>query len=114
MHLYCMAQAYYLFVPIVKGYVIGHIGVYEQEIGRLASCWSKNVQKSTCTHAAFLLSLDIVNVTVNHWFMAGLKFYSCFFAHTCVPPCGHRGSDIRHVMRCGYLCVTPHHQVQPQ
>ena len=76
-----MAQAYYLFVPIVKGNVIGHIRVYEQEIGCLVSCQSKNVQKSTRTHAAFLLHLDVVNVTVNCWFMAGqaLLLFLCSY-----------------------------------
>ena len=52
-----------------------------QNIGHLVSYQSNNIQKST--HAAFLLHLDVMNVTVNCRFTPDQVLLS-FFAHACV------------------------------
>ena len=74
---------------VQKGYAIGHVCVctcicdIAQNIGRLAFCRSKNVQKST--RGAFILHLGILNVTVNCRFTPGQALLTFVCSCLCVP-----------------------------
>ena len=113
MHSYCMGvQAYYLHVPIVKGYVIGHIGVYEKDLpfGILLVKKCSEKYTYTCCFPFALRHRECDSQLPVHarlsTTLVSLLILVCLLVV--------KWSDIRHVMRCGYSCVTPHHQVQPQ
>ena len=65
---------------------------YVTKYGLLSILSVKNVQKGI--HTAFLLHLDIMNVTVNCWFTPGqaLLLFLCLYLYA-VPPlgCGVQG-----------------------
>ena len=97
-----------LITVCTKGYAIGWVCVYifvymysSQNIGCVVSCWSKNVQESTC--AAFILHIDVVNVMVNCRFTPNRALF--LFLCNALKVVGFGGTKIRCVMKCSYSLV---------
>ena len=90
------------------GYAISCICVYMYAYicHKISAVWhhaGQKVYRKASIHAAFLLHLDIMNVTVNCYITPGRVLLPILCSYLCAAllGCGIQRSDVRHVARCG-------------